>query len=302
MHLRFAKDRRTLVWAFGLFPLVPILLLWSPRLAVFVLPLALYASYCAGVLTHNHTHVPLFRERAWNRFYADWLSFFYGCPIFAWLPTHHRNHHRYVNGPDDYTRTTRYSTRNSLWSALSYPLRSTAWQWPHVRDYAIAARKRGGAAYRDVLTQTGAVVFGQLALIGLALYLHGAAGALALFGCFTVPALLAPAFMMFTNYVQHVGCDPASPHDHSRNFVNEFANWFIFDNGYHSAHHDDPGLHWSLLRRAHAERAALISPHLNQDTVFAYCLREYLIDPVLQRVRGGANMPQSSASGAAEGG
>ena len=38
-------------------------------------------------------------------------------------------------------------------------------------------------------------------------------------------------WMMLTNYLQHVGCAPGASHDHSRNFVSPFWNWFVFDNG-----------------------------------------------------------------------
>ncbi|MFZ5896203.1 MAG: fatty acid desaturase family protein [Myxococcota bacterium] len=283
MHLRFAKDRRTLVWAFGLFPLVPLGVLGKPTLAWFLWPLALYASYCSGVLTHNHTHVPVFRERRLNRLYAVWLSFFYGCPIFAWIPTHHRNHHRYVNGPGDHTRTTRYSQQNTLWAAISYPARSSAWQWPEVRDYALRMRRRGGPAYTDVIAQTAAATIAHVALLAAAMFLNGALGALALFVCFTLPAALAPAWMMFTNYLQHVECDPASPDNHSRNFVNRVFNWFTFDNGYHTVHHEQPSLHWSLLREAHLLRAHGIDPRLNQDSIFGYCFSEYVTAPLARR-------------------
>ncbi|MGC4087794.1 MAG: fatty acid desaturase [Polyangiaceae bacterium] len=291
MHLRFSKDRRTLVWAFGLFPSIPLLILNQPRFAWYLLPLALYASYCAGVLTHNHTHVPLFGQRTANRAYACWLSIFYGCPIFAWIPTHHKNHHRYVNGPGDVTSTSRYSSRNTLWAALSYPTRSSAWQWPEVRDYVRSARQRGGRAYLDVVLQTASLACGQLLLLGLAWWLHAGYGALALFAGFTLPALLAPSWMMFTNYLQHIECDPESPDDHSRNFVNPLFNWLTFDNGYHTVHHEQPGLHWSLLHDAHVARAARIDPRLNQDSIFGYCMQAYVVGSLARRFCKGVDSP-----------
>lgn len=285
MQLRFEKDRRTLVWALGVLPLGPLLVMGSPKLAYFTWPLTLYAAYCAGVLTHNHTHVPVFREREWNRRYGNLLSFFYGCPIFAWIPTHHRIHHRYVNGPQDSTRTTRYSQRNSLWALLSYPTRSAAWQWPDIKSYALSQRARGGNGYRDVVGQTSTLLFGHVAALAASALLHGSAGVIALFLTFTVPTLLAPSFMMFTNYVQHVDCDPSSVDNHSRNFVNPFFNWFIFDNGYHTVHHEQPSLHWSLLREVHIARAHRIEPRLNQSFIAAYCFKEYLALPLMRLAR-----------------
>jgi beta-carotene hydroxylase len=285
MHLRFAKDRRALVWAFGLFPLVPLLIIAWPRFAWWLLPLSLYASYCAGVLSHNHVHTPVFRERQLNRLYSSWLSFFYGCPNFAWIPTHLQNHHRYQNGPGDNTSTARYSSVNTLWAALSYPTRSTAWQWPEVKAYALRTRVHGGSAYHDVLMQTVAVLFGHTALLACVTYFRGTAGGTALFVCFTLPALLAPSWMMFTNYLQHVECDASSPDNHSRNFVNRFFNWLTFDNGYHTVHHETPGLHWSLLHRAHQARVDRIAVHLNPDSIASYCFHEYVAAPLRRRFR-----------------
>src|SRR4051794_11541652 len=109
MVLRFAADRRTLVWSLLLFPALPALDYAAPSLAPWLLPFGLYLAYCAGVLTHNQQHAPIFRGKRANALYAAWLSFFYGCPVFVWLPTHNQNHHRYLDGPGDATRTSDFA-------------------------------------------------------------------------------------------------------------------------------------------------------------------------------------------------
>src|SRR6187431_2061001 len=98
MLLRFNADRRTLFWALILFPALPALSYTRPELAPWLLPLSLYLAYCSGVLSHNHNHAPVFRGRRLNSLYSAWLSFFYGCPLFVWVPTHNQNHHRYLGG------------------------------------------------------------------------------------------------------------------------------------------------------------------------------------------------------------
>jgi fatty acid desaturase len=92
-----------------------------------------------------------------------------------------------------------------------------------------------------------------------------------------VPAGFASWSMMFTNYVQHVDCDPESSDNHSRNFVSPLQNWFVFDAGFHTVHHEQPGVHWSHYRRLHAARAAAIDPSLNQSSIFGFCFRRYLL-------------------------
>jgi beta-carotene hydroxylase len=92
-----------------------------------------------------------------------------------------------------------------------------------------------------------------------------------------LPALLATYFMMFTNYMQHIDCDPSSKDDHSRNFTSPFWNWFVFENGLHTVHHEHPGVHWSRLRALHDARAHRIDPRLNVGSIFEYLVRQYLM-------------------------
>lgn len=285
MQLRFIEGRRTVLWAFVLFPLVPAMAYLEPRALWFVTPVALYLSYCAGVLTHNHGHCSLFREARWNRAYDLWLSLFYGCPVFVWVPTHHANHHRYSNGEGDVTRTSLHARHDTVPAALSYPLHSSRQQWPLIRRYVVEARQRGGARYERIIGETLAVALGHAALLALALLLHGFASGLLVYGLAVgLPAALAASWMMLTNYLQHVECDSLSADDHSRNFENPWFNWLVFDNGYHTVHHEQPGLHWSRLRAAHRARASRIAPHLNQNSPLGYCFATYVWRPLSSRL------------------
>jgi len=278
---RFTEDYRTLFWAFALLPGVPLVVLARPELLPYALPLCVYLSYSAGVLAHNHNHVKTFRARSVNTLYGAWLSVFYGCPLFVWIPTHNQNHHRYLNAEGDLTRTTRHSPENGLLAALTYPFASSRWQSGAIAEYARAARRSNPQRFRGIALETAACVAAHLALVALAVALHGFASGAALYAAlFGVPALLSPWFMMFTNYVQHVDCDPRSADDHSRNFVSPFWNWFVFDAGYHTVHHEHPGTHWSRYRALHAERAHRIDPRLNQSSIFAYCFASYVVEPI----------------------
>ncbi len=105
-----------------------------------------------------------------------------------------------------------------------------------------------------------------------------------LFG-FAIPALFAAWSMIFINYIQHVHCDPWSDHNHSRNFVSKLGNFLVFNNGYHTAHHESAGLHWSKLPAAHAKIAHLIDPELNQNSIFGFCLKAYLLGIFSEKFR-----------------
>ncbi|HYP87769.1 MAG TPA: fatty acid desaturase [Polyangiaceae bacterium] len=278
MRLRFVADRRTLLWAFLLFPLGPALALARPALLPFLAPLLLYCSYLSGVLTHNHNHVPVFHARGANLAYGAWLSFFYGFPIVSWLPTHNQNHHRYRNGEGDVTATARHASRDGLFAALSYPPSSSRNQLPALLDFTRQAFRRRSWQMARIVAESAAVVFGHAAALALFVALHGAKlGALGYFCALGLPALLGPYWMMLTNYLQHVGCEPTSEHDHSRNFVSPLFNWFVFDNGYHTVHHEQPTAHWSRYRELHLARAAQIDGELQlPGTLAGYFFRRYL--------------------------
>lgn len=277
MLLRFDADRRALFWALVLFPALPALSYARPLLAPWLLPAALYLAYCSGVLAHNHNHTQLFRNKRMNSLYSAWLSFFYGCPLFVWVPTHNQNHHRYLDGAGDVTRTVLHAPRDTWWAALSYPTRSALAQAPAIWQYVRAARSRNSGRFRQIVLETSSVLVGHGAAFALAVCLRGLGSGVWLYLCaFGIPAAFASWSMMFTNYVQHVDCDPASADNHSRNFVSRSMNWLVFEAGYHTVHHEHPGIHWSAYPALHAWRAARIAPHLNQRTIFGYCCERYL--------------------------
>jgi beta-carotene hydroxylase len=283
---RHTSDYRTLFWALVLFPLAPTLAYIWPAALPWLLPLAFYCSYCSGVLTHNHTHVPVFTRRSANVVYSMWLSIFYGCPIATWIPTHLENHHRYLDGPEDVTRTTRHSAKHGVWQALIYTAASASWHRPLVADYVRRAYARRGRHWTLLTTQTAALVLGHAGMLALALWLHGVGtGLVTYLLVFGLPAALATSFMFFTNYIQHVHCDESSKDNHSRNFVSRLANWFVFENGYHTVHHERPSAHWSQYPALHRARARFIDPSLNEHSVLAFCLRQYVLGALSPRYR-----------------
>jgi beta-carotene hydroxylase len=291
MRPRFESDYRTLFWAFVLFPLLPALSYARPSLLLWLLPGQLYLSYCAGVFTHNHVHCKTFAGPRANLAYASWLSIFYGAPIATWIPTHLLNHHRFPNRERDVTRTDRHSSRHNLWQTLRYTLLCGGWEMPLVLEYARRARQRRDRAWRELRVQFAALLLAHVGALALALSLHGAALGSAVYLLTAGTAWVAPLFMFFTNYIQHVHCDAASPDNYCRNFVSPLANWFVFQNGYHTVHHDQPNVHWSRYPALHAARSASIHPSLNVRSLFGFCVANYLLRPLHPR---GATVPLTS--------
>lgn len=286
MELRFAADRRALLWAFVLFPGAVALAFALPHHVAVVLPLSLYTGFCAGVLAHYQNHCPVFRGRRANALYAIWISIFYGYPIFAWIPTHNANHHKFVNGPGDATITWRYTKKDTLPAALGYFFVSAYWQASLIRAFVAQARATNRRQYRQIVAQYVFVVGAHAGLLALAVHLRGVRLGLLTYACsLGATAAMGLWGMMFINYLQHIHCDPSSRWDHSRNFVGPVANWLVFNSGYHTAHHEKPGAHWSTLRAVHASIAANIHPELNQRSIAAYLFRTYVLGPVSPRFR-----------------
>jgi beta-carotene hydroxylase len=272
------RDRRSLFWSLGLFPLPIAVAFWKPEATLWIAPLTLYLAFCAGVLTHYHNHVGVFQNRTLNRLYSVWLSVFYGFPIFSWIPTHNLNHHRYTNGPKDATSTFRSGNKDTFWELLYYPIRSSAWQFPALRDYVRLLKTKRRSDYRWAMAQIVVLVLANLLVLGALVARHGAQlGSVAYLAAMLLPALMAPYFMMFINYLQHVGCDPMSVDNHSRNFVGRWENWLVFEAGLHTVHHEHPTTHWSEYPALHAARQGAIEPVLEQRNVFAFLVHRYLL-------------------------
>lgn len=283
---RNTSDYRTLFWALVLFPLVPASAYAWPEALPWLVPVALYTSYCSGVMTHNHTHVPVFTSRSANAAFGMWLSIFYGCPIAFWIPTHLENHHRYLDGPEDVTRTNRRAVKHNAWQAFVYSAACANWQRPLVASYVRRAYATGGRHWRMLVSQTLALFVAHAGMLALALWLHGPAWGLLTYALtMGLPAAIAPTFMQFTNYLQHVHCDPSSPDNHSRNFVSRGVNWFVFDGGYHTVHHERPSTHWSRYAELHQARAESIHPSLCEHSILSFCLRTYVFGAFSARFR-----------------
>lgn len=286
MKLRFAADVRTLLWALVLFPVAASLPFALPRHVAWALPVSLYAGFCAGVLAHYHNHCPVFRGRRANAVYSVWISVFYGYPIFAWIPTHNANHHKFVNGPGDATITWRYTKKDTLAAAVVYFFVSAYWQAGLIRAFIAQARASQRRLYRQIVTQYVCVIAVHAGLLALAIHLRGVRLGVLTYACgLGATAAMGLWGMMFINYIQHIHCDPSSRWDHSRNFVGPVANWLVFNSGYHTAHHEKPGTHWSALAELHATLAANIHPELNQPSIARYILRTYALGPFSARFR-----------------
>jgi fatty acid desaturase len=252
-----------LIVQWNLAAIQPVLYIWSLFMAVSV-----------AIIAHNHNHVPLWRSRLLNILTDYWLTLFYGFPAFGWVPTHNKNHHALNNKQGDYTLTYRISEKNNLFTLLSYPSISSYFQQKPIAEHL---KKLWGSNRRKFYLAASQYLV--LGLYYVALFLWNWKKA-ALF--ILIPHQVSLFSVLIFNYVQHVHTDEESDYNHARNFVG-LINPALFNNGYHTIHHQSPGIHWSETPAAQRKIERLIDPSLNERSFWWYLLRVYVLAPFHSR-------------------
>jgi hypothetical protein len=90
--LRYSADYRTLLWMLVLMPALIAYQYVHPEMLPYLSWLSFYFAIAAGVIAHNHLHVPTFENKKLSTLFGYWIAIFYGFPTFAWIPTHNLNH------------------------------------------------------------------------------------------------------------------------------------------------------------------------------------------------------------------
>jgi len=273
--LRYKADYKSLVYM----TITTVLLFIQWNLAAwnfFLYLLSLFMAISVAVMAHNHNHLPIWKYKGLNTLTDFWLTLFYGFPAFGWIPTHNLNHHRLNNREADYTITYRISEKNNLFTLLSYPTISSYYQQKPIHDYL---KKLYHTERKKFF-----VALGQYAALGL---LYAVVFSLdwkkALLFVF-IPHQVSLFSVLIFNYVQHVHTDEESPVNHSRNFTG-FLNFLLFNNGYHTIHHEKAGLHWSILPQAHKEIASTIDAVLIERSFWGFIGRVYFLGLFSARFR-----------------
>ncbi len=274
--LRHQADRRTLAYM----ALTTGLFFTQWQMAEVSFPLYgvyLFLSVAVAIIAHNHNHLPVFRNASLNTFMDYWLTVFYGFPAFGWIPTHNKNHHVLNNRAGDYTLTYRLTEKNNLFMLLAYPSVSSYHQQKPIRDHLAYLKANDRSKYLACILQyvVLAVWIAVAALIDWKKALIYVVG----------PQQLALFAVLAFNFVQHVHTDEESPINHSRNFVGSLLNALLFNNGFHTVHHDKAGMHWSKAAEAHAAVADRIDPSLNEQSFWWYIVRAYFLGAFVPRFR-----------------
>lgn len=243
---RYQSDLRTL-WLMAL--LTTVLAVSFGYQLPFLLPVSMALTVTACCAKHNHTHCPTFRSRGWNRLLEFWLTLLTGFSTSGIRVAHQIRHHRHNQSPEDFVRFS-LVREMPAWQALAcYIPRVSLQSWRHMTADLQQPKRRH---LQRAVVQERLLLWAMI--VGL-LYQN----APAFFIYILIPWAFAQWFLIAMNLPQHDGCDDASELHHSRNVVGSWCNWWFLNNGYHTAHHLMPGLHWSELPAWHDLH---VSPHL----------------------------------------
>ncbi len=271
-YLAYREDRRTVtVAALNLVLLgVPYAVeLPAGGFPPFVLTCGLL-SFSSWAIIHNHIHVRTFRVGWMNTAGAMLIGLTVGHPPTGLILTHNMNHHVHVGGSADWSRPDNAGTG---WGALRLLRYAVVTPLRMARGRAAAGAPRLPPALRRQLRHERWLLY---PLVAAALVLRPAT-----FLSITLPIWIVGALVFLgVNLLQHDACDPRSEAAHSRDFTGRFINFLFFNGGYHTVHHDRPGLHWSRLPAEHRRRLlgrSAIRPDLETPSIFAHLVREYLL-------------------------
>ena len=236
----------------------------------------LFMSVAVSVMTHNHNHLPMWRSKTMNILTDWWLTVFYGFPIFAWIPTHNKNHHRYNNREGDDSITYRVSEKNNFLTLISYPTISGYYQQKAIFGYLKEMKANNKEKYWVCISQYAVLVL----WIAGALLIDWQKALLFVI----IPQQVSLFSVLIFNYVQHVHANEESEWNHSRNFTG-FLNFLLFNNGYHTIHHHKAGLHWYKVHEAHKEIEHNINPILLERSFWWYIIRSYFLSVFVPKFR-----------------
>jgi beta-carotene hydroxylase len=274
--LRFRADLKTLLWMAMTTSLF--VFLWvTPGTNWWAYLVFLYLSITVSVMAHNHNHVRMWHNKTVNLLTDVWITIFYGFPIFGWIPTHNKNHHKHNNRKPDHTHTWRFWEANNLLTMIVYPSVSGYYQQKAIAGYLGEARRKNRAQFFAAMVQIICLlswVIGALILDWRKALLY-----------VVVPQQVSLNAVLVFNYIQHVHADEEDPWNHSRNITGWLMNFMMFNNGLHTVHHEKPGLHWSLVPAAHREIVDKIDPVLNERSLFWFLIRSYILSPLIPAFR-----------------
>lgn len=214
---------------------------WSYSLAF--LFLTFFVVTCT-LINHNHRHHQIFNNNELNDILNGVISLCIGAPSTRLHLVHHYNHHLHYPSHEDWSHYETNASGEGVGRIVTYFVNATKAMTKN-RDQLVKTHYHRRALRNEKILL---YVFSAFAL-----WLNWK-----IFILLILPAWFIGLFLLLTsNLLNHDHCDLNDEINHSRDFINSFENWFFCNNGYHTAHHLNPHLHWEELPAYHAQHVML---------------------------------------------
>lgn len=250
--------------------------LFSAEYYFWLLFTSLFCFYSATIV-HNCIHVPLFKSKGYgklkNQLWQYVLTCSYGYPVSTLIPGHNLSHHKFCQTDMDVTHTDQMKWQwNLLNLLLFFPTCSSMIMEQDIK-YLMHQRRMGKPLWYQARNEVIWFLLHQSIL----LYVNPTAW------FFTVlpPQLFGKFGIISINLLQHDGCTnpEMDKYNFTRNFVGSTINFFTCNNGFHTIHHLQPGLHWSELPAAHKEKIEpYCHPNVNHSNILWYCFTSFVLN------------------------
>jgi beta-carotene hydroxylase len=227
----------------GLLPFVRPLDPW--QLGLLWVSIVYLRTFCAFI-QHNHAHLPTFNAKLANRLYDVILAQNTGYPTALWELHHNLGHHRNLLVPEKDVASLLLSGSRLPMSRWMYALRGSLTIHRDSVRLGLVERVRGN---RRLLTKLMIETAAQTAILVL-LFARSPWLAMAFF---VVPNAFTSWLIWWESYPHHLNMPTTSIYDSSMTVDDRAYNFMTFNIGHHTAHHQKPTLHWSLLP-AHTAR------------------------------------------------
>lgn len=221
----------------------------------------IFGIFTCTLINHNHRHHPIFKKNHYNEAFNLILSLCMGAPSTRLHLVHHFNHHLHYPSHGDWSHFELNGKGRGIKKILTYLYSATRTMTKN-RSSLVNSNKRRLALRNERLIL---YFLGTIALI-----INWKISVFVIFPGW----IIGLSLLLTSNLLNHDQCDTSSTINHSRDFLNRFENWFFCNNGYHTAHHLKPSLHWEELPRLHQEAVAgKKATQFTVDSFFSYLIQ-----------------------------
>jgi fatty acid desaturase len=212
-----------------------------------------YARTFCAFAQHNHAHLPVFHRWILNRVFDAVLTMNTGYTSSMWELHHNRGHHKNFLTKDKDVAAVTYPGTDTVMSRWMYSLRG------NLRIHFDSVRvgiSEGRLGRKTLLPKLAFELTLQVVMTAALFYWNP----ILAFAFFVVPNVILAWMVWWESYPHHLNMPMTNVYDASMTTEKRGYNLVTFNIGHHTAHHEKPTLHWSLLPKRTATIRHLIHP------------------------------------------